>query len=256
MEFFDSHTHIDHVDFDNDREEVILRAKSLGVTRMLTVGPSDGIDSSRRAVAIANSHEGIWASIGIHPHDVEKDFTYDALRALASNEKVVAIGESGLDYFRDWSPFDKQEEHFRLHIELALEIKKPLIIHSREAASQCLKILKSMHADLIGGVFHCYSEDADFAKELASMNFLVSFPGSLTFKNAQALRETASKIPIEQILIETDAPFLSPVPHRGKRCESAYVVETAKCLSQIKGVPLEYIAELTTTNAIRLFGIA
>ncbi len=253
MELFDSHTHLDHADYDDDRDVMIARAQAAGVTRMISVGPSDGIASSERAIALAKTHDRIWATVGIHPHDVAKEFTYDALLILAQEEKVVAIGETGLDFYRDWSPFDLQEKHFRLHIELAQEVKKPLIIHSREAGPQCLKILKSMQANLLGGVFHCYSEDAAFAKELVEMNFLVSFPGSLTFKNAHALRETAKAIPLEQILIETDAPFMAPVPYRGKRCESAFLVETAKTLAAIKGLSLEEVAAATTANAMRVF---
>lgn len=255
IELCDSHAHLDSREFDNDREQVIARAREAGVTRILAVGPSDGIESSRRAVALARSHEGISASVGIHPHDVARPFSYDELRELARDEKVVAFGEIGLDFYRDWSPFDLQEEHFRRQIELALEIKKPLIIHSREAGEKCLAVLKEYGAAKLGGVFHCYSEDAAFARKLADMNFLISFPGSLTFKNAHSTRDAAKAIPLDQILIETDAPFLAPVPYRGKRCESAFVLETAKVLAQVKGLSLEDVAAATTKNAMALFRI-
>ena len=253
MEFFDSHTHLDHPDFDADREETISRAKSAGVTRMITVGPSDGIASSHRAVALARKHEGIWATAGIHPHDVAGEFSYDELRSLAGEPEVVAFGEIGLDFYRDWSPFDLQEKHFHLQLELAVEIGKPLIIHSRNAGEQCLRILAEHHAERLGGVFHCFSEDAVFAGKLADLNFLVSFPGSLTFRNAHAIRKAAEEIPLDQILIETDAPFLAPVPYRGKRCESSFIRETAMVLAQIRGISLEEAASATTENAMKLF---
>ncbi len=256
LELCDSHAHIDSREFDTDREEVIARARDTGVTRIIAVGPSDGIESSRRAAALARTHEGIWAAVGIHPHDVAGAFSCDELRELAMDEKVVALGETGLDFYRDWSPFDLQEKHFRRQIELALEIKKPLIIHSRQAGEKCLAILKEHHAENVGGVFHCYSEDAAFARKLADINFLVSFPGAITFKNARSTREAAKAIPLDQILIETDAPFLAPAPYRGKRCESAFILETAKTLAQVKGLPLEEVAAETTKNAVKLFRLA
>jgi len=255
LEFCDSHAHLDSAEFDADREEMISRAKRAGVTRLIAVGPSDGNESSKRAIALAKSHEGIWATVGIHPHDVARPFSYDELRELAKEEKVVAFGEIGLDFYRDWSPFYLQEEHFRRQVELAIELKKPVIIHSREAGEKCLAILKEHGAQEVGGVFHCYSEDAAFAKKIAEMNFLVSFPGSLTFKNAHSTREAAKAIPLDQILIETDAPFLSPVPYRGKRCESAFIVETAKALADVKEISLEEVSAETTRNAMRIFRI-
>lgn len=256
MEFFDSHCHLDHVEFDDDRDAMIARAKAAGVTRMLTIGPSDGIESSRRAIALARQHDGVWATAGIHPHDVARDFSFDELRALAQEPEVVAVGEIGLDFYRDWSPYDLQEKFFRLQIELALEVKKPLIIHSRSAGAQCIQILREHHAEDAGGVFHCYAEDAAFARELRDLNFSVSFPGSLTFKNAAALREIAAAIPIDQILIETDAPFMAPVPHRGKRCESAYLPKVAEQLAALKGLSVEEVAAQTTRNAMKRFRVS
>lgn len=255
LEFVDSHTHLDVPDFDGDREEVIARAKAVGVTRIVTIGPSNGIESSRAAIKLANSHDGIWASVGIHPHDVAKPYEISELQKLSQEPKVVAFGEIGLDFYRNWSPFDLQEEHFRLQLELAKRIKKPLIIHSREAGLKCLEILKEYHVEDLGGVFHCYSEDAEFAKKLRDINFLISIPGSLTFKKAYKLQEAAKETPLEQLMLETDAPFLAPVPYRGKRCESSFLIETAKCLAAIKGISLKEVAETTTANAIRFFGL-
>ena len=255
MDICDSHTHLDAPDFASDREEVISRAKAAGVSRIVTSGSGYGIDSIERTIEIARSHEGIWATAGFHPHEAGNVCDFEKLKSLALQKEVVAIGEIGLDFFRDWSPFDLQEKIFHEQIELALEIRKPLAIHSRNAGEKVLKILREHKASVIGGVFHCYAEDDIFAKEIARENFLVSFPGTLTFKNTHRTREIAKAIPLEQIMIETDAPYMAPVPYRGKRCESYMVVETARMLAEIKGLTLEETARVTTENAIRLFGL-
>lgn len=256
LEFFDSHTHLDSPEFAEDQQAVIERAQAAGVTRLLTVGAGDGLSSARRAIELAEFYPFIWASAGVHPHDAETEFNPDLLTELASHERVRAIGETGLDFFRDWSPRDLQEKWFRAQIGIARTLKKPLIIHSREAATECLQILKEESASDVGGVFHCFAEDAQFATKLEAINFLVSFPGTLTFKKADTVREAARLIPLEQILIETDAPYMAPTPHRGKRCESAYVVETAKALAEVKGITLEEVAVATTASAMKFFGIA
>jgi TatD DNase family protein len=175
------------------------------------------------------------------------------VRALAIHPRVVAIGETGLDFFRDRAPRDAQEAWFRGHIELALELKKPIIIHSRDAGKECLQILQEMGASKVGGVFHCFSEDAAFAEKLRDINFLISIPGNVTFKKAEAMRQAVAGTPISQIMVETDAPYLSPEPNRGKRCESAFMVETARCIAKVKGIELEEVAAVTTQNALRLF---
>ncbi len=175
--------------------------------------------------------------------------------SLSQNKRVRAIGETGLDFYRDWSPKKDQERWFRLQIEIAHERKLPLIIHSREAGKECLEILKEMEAEKIGGVFHCYGEDAHFAEKLRAMNFLISFPGIITFPKATNVHEAARDIPLEQIMVETDAPYLAPVPYRGKRCESAYVRHTAERLAEIKKVTFEEVARITTENALRFYGI-
>lgn len=256
MELVDSHTHLDSKEFDADRDAVIERARAAGVTRLITVGASKGFDSASNAIRLAEQHPFIWATAGIHPHDAATPLDKDRLRALLAHPRVVAVGETGLDFYRDWSPVDAQRTWFQAQIELALEVKKPLIIHSRQAGEECLATLEKHGAAAVGGVFHCYAEDEKFAERLAKINFLVSFPGTLTFKKADELRRIAEHIPLDQIMIETDAPYMAPEPHRGKRCESAFVLETARALAAVKDLTLEEVAERTSANAERLFGIA
>jgi TatD DNase family protein len=267
----DSHTHLDQECFHEDLEDVIGRAHEAGVTRLLTIGAGGGADeqfpnglgSAHRAVRLAERFPSIYAAVGIHPHDAggaAADPEYiRTLRELARHPKVVAIGEIGLDYFRDWSPFEAQRIVFRQQIALALEVEKPIIIHSRntsglnDAGQECLAALSEAGADRVGGVFHCFSESADFARTLATMNFRVSFPGSLTFRKAGPLRDIAREIPLEQILVETDAPYMAPEPHRGKRCESMFVTEVALVLSEIKGISYEECCRVVTQNTVKLF---
>jgi TatD DNase family protein len=255
LEIFDTHTHLDAEEFKNDQNEIIERAITHGVTRMVTIGASQGLQSAESAIKIANSHKSVWASVGIHPHSAGDNLDLDHLAKLTSHEKVVAIGETGLDFYRDWAPVDKQYEYFRAQIELAIKVGKPLIIHSREAGNECLKILIEKKASQVGGVFHCYAEDQEFAKKLLDINFLVSVPGTLTFKKADKLREIFKAIPIEQIMLETDAPYMAPEPYRGKRCEPAYTLETAKMLAKIKNLTLEEVALITTKNALKFYRI-
>jgi TatD DNase family protein len=254
----DSHTHLDFEVFDTDRDEVILRAMQAGVTRLLTVGAgggggSTGLRSAYRAVLLAEKHPGVFASVGVHPHDASADFNGDELETLSRHPKVIAIGETGLDYFRNSAPVEDQRRVFRSQIELALKAKKPLIIHSREAGEECLATLTELGAEAVGGVFHCFSESAGFAVALAKLNFKVSFPGTLTFKKADALRSVAAAIPLTQILVETDAPYMAPEPFRGKRCESSFVTEVARCLSHIKGITYEECCSQLTKNTLSLF---
>lgn len=255
MELIDTHTHLDSEDFNGDQAEVIARAQAAGVTRFITIGASRGFESNDRAIALAERYHFIWASVGIHPQDGGLPLDMARVRNLAKHPRVVAIGETGLDFFRDRAPRDAQEAWFRGHIELALELKKPIIIHSRDAGPECLTILQEMGAAAVGGVFHCFSENGDFAEKLRNINFLISIPGNVTFKKAEQMRQAVAATPLSQIMVETDAPYLSPEPHRGKRCESAFMVETARCIAKVKGISLEEVAEVTTQNALRLFKI-
>lgn len=255
MEFFDSHTHLDSKDFDEDRDAVIARAYEAGVTRIVNVGATSGFAGAERSIALADSYEFIWATAGIHPHDAEAEQDIDRLRAFHQHPKVVAVGETGLDFYRDWSPRDLQYEWFRIQVELALEVNKPLVIHSRDTNAECLDVLRKMGAEAVGGVFHCYSGDYDFFKEIDKLNFIISVPGTITFKKAEELRETLRQIPLEKIMLETDAPYLAPVPYRGKRCETGYMIHSAQALAQLKNLPLSEIARSTTQTARNFFGV-
>ncbi|MCB0332788.1 MAG: TatD family hydrolase [Bdellovibrionales bacterium] len=253
MEFIDSHTHLDAKEFDEDREEVIQRALDAGVTTIINIGATDGFQGAERSIALAEQHPHIWITVGIHPHDSEEELDIERLRGLASHDKVVAIGETGLDFFRDWAPVDRQYLWFRSQIELVQELSLPLVIHSRDSAEQCLEVLREMEAEKVGGVFHCYGGDVPFAHEIFDLNFIVSFPGTITFKKANELRDTVKALPLEKMMIETDAPYLAPEPYRGKRCESSYVVETAKRIAEIKEVSLEEVARVTTQTARKFY---
>jgi len=249
----DSHTHLDSKEFDEDREACISRALEAGVSRILTVGAGRGLDSAYKAIELSERYPFIWCSTGVHPHDAAHDIDRDELSRLAAHPRVVAIGETGLDFFKEWSPVDRQREMFEVQIALAVAVNKPLIIHSRDAGAECLDTLRRLGADKVGGVFHCYAEDHLFAAQLREINFLVSFPGLLTFKKTEEIRIICKQIPLEQMMVETDAPYMAPEPHRGKRCEPAFVVETARRLATLKEKSLEEIAEVTTANALRLF---
>lgn len=253
MNLTDSHTHLDSKEFDEDREGCVDRALKAGVRRILTIGTGEGLAGTQRAIALAERYPFVWASAGVHPHDAAHEIDREVFERLANHPKVVAIGETGLDFYRDWSPKDKQYEKFELQIELAKKVKKPLIIHSRNAGEECLSLLTERGAAAVGGVFHCFAENAIFAERAWKIGFYVSFPGLLTFKKADEVRAICAAIPIERILIETDAPYMAPEPHRGKRCEPAFVAETAKRLATVKGLSVEEVAEITTANTLKLF---
>jgi TatD DNase family protein len=253
----DTHTHLDDARYNDDREAMITRAREAGVEAFLTIGCDLG--TSQAAVALADQFPFVYASVGVHPHEVKhiQDGWYDELRRLAKCNHVVAFGEIGLDYHYNHSSPKDQRERFREQIQLARELKLPVIIHTREAQEDTVTILKEERASEIGGVFHCFSGDAWLAKEALDLGFYLSFSGILTFQNAAALREIAKQTPLERVLIETDCPYLTPVPYRGKRNEPAYVLEVAQRLATIHGpaLSLEQIGRQTSDNAKRLFKI-
>lgn len=253
LHLIDTHAHLAAPDFDADRDAVLERAQAAGVKQIITIGAGWGVLSAIQAVQCAEAHAPVFASVGLHPNDAAVEAAAGELNELAQHPKVVAIGETGLDYYRKHASPDCQEKWFRRQIELALKVKKPLVIHSRQAGEQCLKILMEMGAAAVGGVFHCFAEDAHFAERLSEINFIISVPGSITFKKADNFRETIRQVPLENIMLETDAPFLAPEPYRGKRCESAYVVEIAKKIAELKGLDLESVASQATLNAQKLF---
>jgi len=249
----DSHAHLEMPDFRKDLEAVIQRAKESGVEYIFTVGTEK--KDWKRALEIANSHSTIYAILGVHPHNVKEidDQTYPTLRELCRNGKVKAYGEIGLDFFRNLSPRDLQLKRFREQIGLAKELGLPLVIHDREAHQETLEILKSERAEACGGIIHCFSGDYAMAKACMDMGFHISIPGSITFKNAEGFRETVRRIPLESLLVETDAPFLTPVPFRGKRNEPSYVRYTAQRVAEVKKISSEEVAKVTTENALRVF---
>ena len=256
----DTHTHLDDTRYQDDRDTTILRAHAAGVDACITIGCD--LVTSRSAVALADSHPTIYASIGVHPHEVKhiSDGWYDEFRRLAKHTKVVAYGEIGLDYHYNHSAPKEQRERFREQIQLAHELRLPVIIHTREAQEDTIAILKEERAQDIGGVFHCFSGDAWLAKHALELGFYVSFSGILTFQNATTLREIAKTVPLDRLLIETDCPYLTPVPHRGKRNEPAFVALVAQQLALLRTeepqMSVETIGELTASNARRLFRIA
>lgn len=253
LEIIDTHCHLDAEPFAADCAEVVARAIAAGVTRLITIGTGGGLAGAQRAISLAETFPEVWATVGVHPHNANTSLDLGHLEQLAHHPRVVAIGEVGLDFFRDWSPVDAQHAVFESQIAIARRVKKPLVIHSRDAGDQVLETLIRLNARDVGGVVHCFSESAEFAARLREIHFRVSFPGQLTFKKAHQVREVCKAIPIEQIVVETDAPYLAPEPHRGKRCEPAFVVETTKVLAQIKGLSLEEVAAITTSNALQLF---
>ena len=250
----DTHCHLPYLDH-RPIAEIIADAVGVGVTRMICIGAGTGKQAAVDAIALAEAHPQVWASVGVHPHDAKDFVDLDGLEQLAAHPRCVAIGETGLDFFRDWAPVENQRRLFEATISFAKSLKKPLVIHSRSAGAECLDTLRRLNAADVGGVFHCYAEDAEFAKKLADINFLVSFPGTLTFKNAQALREIAKSIPLTQIMLETDAPYMAPEPYRGKPSEPMHVHRIAQVLAETKACPLTEISAATTSNAERLFGL-
>lgn len=253
----DSHCHLDNPAFDADREQVLERAKAQGVSLFITIGASDGLASAERALALAEKHSEIFAAVGVHPCDAgtiaPSEENIAKLLTLAQHPKTVAIGETGLDYYWEKTFAEQQKSWLKAQIQLAQQVNKPLVIHSRSAGQDCLTILQENNAASVGGVFHCYAENLEFAKKLAKMNFLVSFPGVATFKNARNIHEVVRGIPLEQMLVETDAPYLSPEPFRGKRCEPAYVRTTAAHIAKERGLSLEALASICSENTRRLF---
>ncbi len=255
----DSHCHIDGEAFDEDRDEVIQRAKDAGVVAMLNIGTGDPhSDVFKKAVAVAERYENVFASVGVHPHDAkfydeaaEKHLT-DLVR---SSKKVIAWGEIGLDFYYDHSPRDVQTEVFRRQIRTARGLGLPIIIHSRDADDETVKLLteECKRDDFCGGIMHCFGGTPQMAEVLMEIGFLISFAGNVTFKKADNLRDAARVVPLEKLLIETDCPFLTPEPFRGKRNEPAYVEHTARFLAEFYGVDLETLAEQTTRNFLDFF---
>jgi TatD DNase family protein len=262
--FIDSHCHLDGPRFDSDREQVIARAREVGVVNMLAVGTGDGPGTLDCAVKIAERHESIYATIGIHPHEAKlaKEADFAELEQLARNPKAIAWGEIGLDYYYDHSPRDVQQHVFIRQMEMAREAKLPIVIHCRpsdnsdNAWQDCLDLIEQhWKASGLGGVLHCFTGDWAHAKRALDMGFMISFAGNITFPKALQIRNAASQVPLDSILIETDSPFLAPIPYRGKRNEPAFVKEVARQIGELRGVSTEEVGHLTSRNFYRFFSV-
>jgi TatD DNase family protein len=249
----DSHCHLDFPELNADLEGVARRMADNGVTHALTIGTTLATFPAVRAVA--ERLPNVWCSAGVHPDERRDGREADAaeLVRMAQHPRVVAIGETGLDYYRVEGDTEWQRERFRAHIRAAREAAKPLVIHTRAAAGDTLAIMREERAREAGGVMHCFTESWEVAQAAMEMDFLISFSGIVTFKNAQALREVAVRVPLERMLVETDSPYLAPVPHRGKTNEPAYVRHVAEEIARLREIPLEEVARATSENFFRLF---
>jgi TatD DNase family protein len=252
---FDTHAHLNAIQYEEDIVEVIQRAKSENVSHIVVVGFDK--DTIKRAMELTEQYDMIYAAVGWHPVDAidmtDEDLKW--IKELAAHPKVVAIGEMGLDYYWDKSPKDIQKEVFRKQIQVAKEVQLPIIIHNRDATEDVVKILKEETASEVGGIMHCFTGSLEVAKQCMDMNFYISFGGPVTFKNAKKPKEVATEIPMDRLLIETDCPYLTPHPFRGKRNEPSYVKYVAEQIAELKGLSVEEVAKKTSDNAIRLFGI-
>lgn len=252
----DSHAHLDDRRFQRDIDKVLERAKRAGVGKIVHVGFDK--QSSINAYKMAEKHENIYAVVGVHPHDAKDldddllEFIYDIAR---TKKKVVAIGEMGLDYYRNLSPKDQQKKAFVRQVALAKELNLPIVIHDRDAHDDTVKIMKEERASRVGGVLHCFSGSWEMARECIEMGFYISFAGPVTFSNARRILDVVGSTPLDRILIETDCPYLTPEPHRGRRNEPAYVKHVAEKIAEIKGVSFEEIARITTANTKEAFNI-
>lgn len=255
MQLFDTHTHLDASQFKEDQEQVIARAVEAGVTRMVNVGFNR--ETIPTTMELVEKYDFIYAAIGWHPVDAidMKDDDLEWIAELCRHDKVVAIGEIGLDYYWDTSPKDVQQQVLRRQIGLARELSMPIVIHNRDAHEDIVKILREEKAGDVGGIMHSFSGSWETAKLCLDMGFHLSFGGPITFKNARQPKEVLEKVPLDRLLIETDAPYLTPHPFRGKRNESAYVKYVAEAAADIKRISLEELAEITTKNGLERFGI-
>jgi TatD DNase family protein len=256
----DSHAHLDTPAFDADRAEVIARAQAAGVELFLEIAGSDVAKGSlKTGIALAEQHRFIYAAVGLHPHEasIYDDVLEQEFLQLFQHPKVIGWGEIGLDYYYDHSPRDVQQQVFRRQLELALQVQKPVIIHTREAEDDTIQILRETWFERggneFGGIIHCFTGTQKLADAALAMGFHVSFSGVVTFKNANELRAVAETVPLHQLLVETDCPYLAPIPYRGKRNEPAFVKETATFLANLRGISFEEMAQVTSANFKRLF---
>ncbi len=258
MELIDSHAHIDFPQFAEDRDAMLARARAAGVTTLLAIGSGPGPEKLDAAIPFSEQHDWIYATVGTHPHEA-KELTpahLEQLAKLAQHPRVIAYGEIGLDYFHDHSPREAQQRVFGQQMELAAKAKLPIIIHCRDAWADCLDMLDNNWRQTgLGGILHCFTSTLEDAKRGLAMGFLISFAGNSTYPKAQNLRDVAKALPLENLLIETDAPYLAPQPYRGKRNEPAYVGEVAKALASVRNLAADEVASATAENFRRFFGL-
>jgi TatD DNase family protein len=258
--FIDSHAHIDGEEYDADRDEVVGRARAAGVRAILNVGTGDPHSGSlERAVAVAESYEDVYAAVGVHPHDArlfDESAAERLSRLVRQSSRVIAWGEIGLDYHYDHSPRETQREVFTRQLRMAREAALPVVIHSREADEDTVSILRAeWDATFPGGIMHCFGGGAEMAESVLELGFMISFAGNVTFKKAENLRQIARRVPLDRLLIETDCPYLTPVPFRGRRNEPARVAEVARCLAELHGLETEEVGRVTTSNFMRFFNL-
>ena len=255
LDLFDTHAHLHFPEFDADREAMLARAREAGVRRMVTIGTET--TTSRAAVALAAREADVWATVGVHPHDAAAadETALAEIERLAAESRVVAIGEIGLDYFRNLSPVEDQQRVFRALLAMARRIRKPVIVHCRDAGDDVLKILAEEHVTEMGGIMHCFSGDVVMARRCLDLGLLISLAGPLTYPNARALPDVARFVPADRLVIETDCPFLPPQGHRGQRNEPAYLAVTAARVAELRGEPLDAMAARLSANACGLLGI-
>lgn len=251
----DSHCHLDRIDlapYDGDLGAALTAAHERGVTRMLCISVErENVDT---VCAIARSYPGVYASVGVHPLDLKDELeSVESLVALGKCSEVIAIGETGLDYHYSRDSLKAQHESFRVHLQAAAQLRKPVIVHSREAREDTLTLIREAGDLDIGGVLHCFTESWEMARAALDLNYYISFSGIITFKNAAELRDVVKQVPLDRILVETDSPYLAPIPYRGKSNEPKYTREVAQCVAELKGLSLEEIADITTANFDRLF---
>lgn len=257
IELFDSHAHVDGPEFDEDRDAVLARARAAGVRRMVVIGAVGDPGSAERSVALAERDPDVWATVATHPHDVEKmtDDWWAVHERLAPHPRVVAIGETGLDYYYDHSPRETQKTAFARFIELAHRVQKPIVCHIRDAHDDARAILREGNAMARGVIIHCFTGTPDDARLYAGMGAYVSFSGIVTYKTAQPIRDAVACVPRDRLLLETDCPYLAPIPKRGKRNEPGFMVHTAEVVAGCAGMDLADLAAQTVANTCRVFGL-
>ncbi len=262
--FVDSHAHLDGKQFDSDRDAVIARARDAGVSTIVAIGNGDGPEDCDCGIRLAEKYDFMYATLGIHPHEaaLATDAVYEKMREWAKHPKVIAWGEIGLDYFYDHSPRDVQKQVFVKQMELARQAKLPIVIHCRpsnnseDAWEDCLRLIREQWAPSgLGGILHCFTGTWNHAKQALDVGFMISFAGNVTFPKAQTIRDAAKEVPLERMLMETDCPYLAPVPYRGKRNEPAFVRETARQLGELRGLAAEEVGARTTDNFQRFFSL-